>query len=364
MDVYHERLKIIQQCIKSFAHDVETDIFIPQMNVHQTSVEFIPQRMIQLFKQYIKDDQERQLEISRIGILQRKQDIENIKVRIEQVKREAAQKINAYVLQSHDIRRAHKKIQRQVAKIKDTLDEKALAEELRLKHWRNRKNRINSQLKQVHVISDTLKQDISSLQNYIQRNSRDQTNLLNDMKRNMAMELQSKLFIARNKIQNDVNSKVRELQAEEIGIRTENQNIESFLNGLMSIIGETNNNDYINDSVRPYDVYLSDLIGKSINKKVAEETKMAEDRRMIIQRYKQMYDDALRKKEAEVNARLEAARARERALIDKIKEATARFSSTSHFSTTTTNISFGDSMMTDTVGNISTVYSPMKSTII
>ena len=83
---YKERLKIIQRCIDNFAVDVQRDLFIPQMNVHETSQEFIPSRMVQIFEQYMRKDQINQLQEASVKIEYLKNDIEETKALIEHTK--------------------------------------------------------------------------------------------------------------------------------------------------------------------------------------------------------------------------------------------------------------------------------------
>ncbi|EAY08608.1 hypothetical protein TVAG_239680 [Trichomonas vaginalis G3] len=357
MDAYHERLRLIEDCIKSFTNDVEQDIFIPQMNVHQTSIEFIPQRMIQLFEQYIKNDQHAQVDVAQRKIIQLQHDIDDTKVFIDQAKRESAQRFNTYVLQSSEIRRAHKKIQHQVAKIQDSLDEKVLAEELRLRDLKRRKARMNEQCAIIKNCANDIRQNLNSLKSFIDQNSFENQRQINDFKHNLELKIQSKLFIAKNKAQNDAEQKIRKLQAEEIAARNETKKIEDFLRGLLITFGENPTSSPLNLNV-PFDAYLSDIIEKSIDKRVSEVTKINENRRLVAQKYKQLYDDAIFKKEAEVNTRLQEAKARENALIEKIKEATARFSAASQINTTT--FSFGDTTIDSSINTLSSIYSPKK----
>ena len=359
MQVYKERLKIIKNCIDKFSVDVQRDLFIPQMNVHDTSVEFIPSRMVQIFEQYMKRDQVNQIDVAKAKTAQLKIDIEETKALIEHVKRNSAQTINNYVLHSAEIKNAYRTISRRVAKIENNINGKIEKDQAKVFALKKQKEQLRKHAISAKQYTTGVKDQLNALKEAVRQNQQNQINTCEKAKDYIMKEMQHRVFLTETKVKNELDKRAQKLKAQKSGTEQQIQQIKNALNEIAKLVTGQSVTDILTTD-KPIDQFISDAIEQNISRRVEQETKLGQDRKTAAKKFKQMYDDAIRKKEAEVEARLREARERENSLIEKIKEATQRFSPYSKFMTPSkTAVSISDLSMDATPSRIFSKQAPL-----
>ena len=352
MQGYRERLKIIKECIDKFALDVQRDLFIPQMNVHETSQEFIPSRMVQIFEQYMQNDQINQIDIARAKTEQLKVDIEETKALIEHTKRDSAQTINNYVLHSAEIKKAYRTISRRVSKIESSLNGKIEQDQAKVIAMKRQKEQLRNHAIYAKQFTSDIKNQLNQLKQLIQQNNRAQIDTFEKSKNFIKKEIQHRVFLTEAKVKNELDQQAQKLKSQKMGTENRIKQIQNALNDIARLVSGQNAIDILQTD-KPIDQFISDAIEMNISRRVEKETKLGEDRKTAARKFKKMYDDAIKRKEEDVNRRLKEARERERALIEKIKEATQRFSPYSKFMTPSkTVVSLNDLSMDTTMTRI------------
>ena len=352
MRAYRERLKIIKQCIDSFAIDVQRDLFIPQMNVHETSQEFIPSRMVQIFEQYMRNDQINQINIAKAQIQQLRTDIEETKALIEHTKRDTAQTINNYALHSAEIKNAYRTISRRVSKIENSLNGKIEQDEAKVLAMKKQREQLKQHAISAKHYTADIKEQLNLLKQAVQQNNQSQIDTCEKTKNYIKKEIQHRLFLTETRVKNDLDNQIQKLKSQKTGTENRIKQLQNAFNDIARLVSGEKAIDILQTD-KPIDQFITDAIEQNISRRVEKETKLGEDRKLAAKKFKQMYDDAIRKKEAEVDARLREAKERERALIEKIKEATQRFTPYSKFMTPSkTAVSLNDLSMDSTMSRI------------